>query len=373
MLKEAQKGKRSYITLDDLNLRNAANHDPAGFIERLKLPVLIDEVQYAPNLFPYIKIAVDEKKERGLFWLTGSQQFDMMRNVTESLAGRVAILKLQGISLAEEENRPKNTPFLPDLKTIKSRQKQAKTLTISKIFHKIWRGSFPEIVVKKGKNWERFYESYVATYIQHDVRQYLQISNQTTFYKFMQIAAARTAQLINYTDMARDVGVSQPTIKTWLEALHAAGIIYMLQPYFNNRSKRLIQTPKLYFLDTGLCSFLTGWLNEDVLERGAMSGAMLETYVVSEIIKSYIHNGHNPHVFFYRDKEKREIDLIIEQNNKLYPIEIKKTSSLQNLQFQNFSVLKNLKAEVAHGAVLCFVKTALPLTRDIDAIPISWI
>lgn len=373
LLKEVDKGKRSYVTLDDLNMRAAAIADPAGFIARLKLPVLIDEVQYAPDLFPYIKMVVDQRKERGLFWLTGSQQFDMMKNVTESLAGRVAILKLQGISLAEEEKRKSNKPFLPDLKTLKLRQKQVKTLPLTKIYEKIWRGSFPDIVTNKGKNWEQFYESYVSTYIQRDIREYLKISNPTSFYKFMQIAASRSGQIVNYADMARDLGVSQPTIKIWLNALHASGIIYLLQPYFNNRSKRLIQTPKLYFMDTGLCAFLTGWLNCDVLERGAMSGAILETYAVSEIIKSYINCGRTPHIFFYRDKEKREIDLLIEENNRLYPIEIKKTASIKNLGFIGFNFLENLKVDVGHGAVLCFVSDMLPISKTVDAVPVSWI
>jgi len=375
LLKEAQQKGRSYVTLDDLSMRSAAISDPAGFIQRLKLPVLIDEVQYAPDIFSYIKMTVDERKERGLFWLTGSQQFDMMKNVNESLAGRVGILKLQGISLAEEQGRVNSKPFLPDLKTIKSRQKDAVTLNLPKIYHKIWRGSFPDIVSNDGKNWERFYDSYVTTYIQRDIREYLRISNQLPFFRFMQIAAARTGQIVNYADMARDVGggISEPTIKTWLSALHASGIVYLLQPYFNNKTKRLIQTPKLYFMDTGLCSYLTGWLNSDVLERGAMSGAILETYVVSEIIKSYIHNGHNPHVYFYRDKEKNEIDLLIESNNRLYPIEIKKTASIRNLKLPNFAVLKKLKVEVGHGGVICFVNSVIPLDKGLDAIPVGWI
>lgn len=373
LLREVENNMRSYVTLDDLNVRQLAIADPAGFIQRLKLPVLIDEVQYAPDLFPYIKIAVDQSKRCGLFWLTGSQQFEMMKNVTESLAGRVAVLKLQGISLAEEENRSIATPFLPDLKTIKSRQKYAKSLTLPKIYYKIWRGSFPDIVISKGKNWERFYESYVTTYIQRDVREYLQISNQAIFYKFMQSIAAHSGQLLNYAEIARDLRLSEPTIKSWLSALQASGIIYLLQPYFSNKNKRLIKTPKLYFMDTGLCCFLSGWLNADVLERGAMSGAMLETYVVSEIIKSYIHNGRNPNIYFYRDKEKREIDLLIEENNLLYPIEIKKTASIKDLKFQPFDLLEKLDVKVGRGAVLCFVNLALPLSKDIDAIPISWI
>ncbi len=375
LLKEAQPKGRSYVTLDDLSMRVAAISDPAGFIQRLKLPVLIDEVQYAPDLFSYIKMTVDERKERGLFWLTGSQQFDMMKNVNESLAGRVGILKLQGISLAEEQGRLISKPFLPDLKTIKARQKNATSLTLPQIYHKIWRGSFPDIVSNNARNWEQFYESYVTTYIQRDIREYLRISNQLPFFRFMQIAAARTGQLINYADMARDVGggVSEPTIKTWLSALHASGIVYLLQPYFNNKTKRLIQTPKLYFMDTGLCSYLTGWLNSDVLERGAMSGAILETYVVSEIVKSYIHQGHNPHIYFYRDKEKNEIDLLIESNNKIYPIEIKKTASIQNLKLPNFAVLEKLKVDIGHGGVVCFVDSVIPLGKGLDAIPVGWI
>ncbi len=374
LLKEAQQKGRSYVTLDDLSMRSAAISDPAGFIQRLKLPVLIDEVQYAPELFSYIKMIVDARKERGLFWLTGSQQFDMMKNINESLAGRVGILKLQGISLAEEQKRL-SKPFLPDLKTIKLRQKNATSLTLPKIYHKIWRGSFPDIVSNNGKNWEQFYDSYVTTYIQRDIREYLRISNQLPFFRFMQVAAARTGQLINYADMARDVGggISEPTIKTWLSALHASGIIYLLPPYFNNKTKRLIQTPKLYFMDSGLCSYLTGWLNADVLERGAMSGAILETYAVSEIIKSYIHNGCNPHIYFYRDKEKNEIDLLIESNNKLYPIEIKKTASIKNIKLPNLSVLEKLAVDIGHGGVICFVDSAIPLNKDLDAIPVSWI
>lgn len=369
LLQDVQKKSRSYVSLDDLNMRLAAQEDPAGFLDRLSLPVLIDEVQYAPNLFPYIKMVVDKANEPGLFWLTGSQQFDMMKNVTESLAGRVAILKLQGISLAEEQNRADGAAFLPEPELLKIRQKHAVKLTLPEAYHKIWRGSYPEMVTHEGRNWERFYDSYVSTYIQRDVRDYLNINDIATFHKFMQIAAARTGQLINYADMARDVGVSEVTVKSWLNVLHASGIIYQLQPYFNNQAKRLIKTPKLFFMDTGLCAFLTGWLTPDVLERGAMSGAILETWVVSEIIKSYLHQGRTPRVYFYRDKEKREVDLLIEENGKLYPIEIKKTASIQNSGFKGFDVLQSLNRPIAHGGLICFVNALMPISKDTDAIP----
>jgi predicted AAA+ superfamily ATPase len=374
LLQDVQKGERSYVTLDDLNMRQAAQQDPASFLDRLQLPVLIDEVQYAPNLFPYIKMAVDKTKLNGLFWLTGSQQFDMMKNVTESLAGRVAILHLQGISLAEEQGRPDDAPFLPELTLLKSRQKTAKALTLPGVYQKIWRGYYPDMVTEgTGKNWERFYSSYVATYIQRDVREYLNINDIAAFHKFMQIAAARTGQLINYADMARDVGVSEVTVKTWLNVLHASGIVYLLQPYFSNRTKRLIKTPKLYFMDTGLCAYLTGWLNADVLERGAMSGAMLETWVISEIIKSYLHHGRSPRVYFYRDKDKREIDLLIEENGTLYPIEIKKTASIKNAGFKGFGLLEGLNTPIGHGGVICMVSTLTAISNDADAIPIGYL
>lgn len=355
-------------------MRTAAQQDPASFLARLDLPVLIDEVQYAPNLFPYIKMAVDKTKQTGLFWLTGSQQFDMMKNVTESLAGRVAILRLQGISLAEEQGRPDDPPFLPNLDLLKARQKTAKPLTLPEIYHKIWRGSYPDRVAQANdKNWELFYSSYVSTYIQRDVRDYLNINNTAAFHKFMQIAAARTGLLINYADMARDVGVSEVTLKVWLNVLHASGIVYLLPPYFNNRSKRLIKTPKLYFMDTGLCAFLVGWLTPEVLERGAMSGAILETWVISEIIKSYLHHGRTPRVTFYRDKEKREIDLLIEENETLYPIEIKKTASLQNAGFQGFDMLKNLNTPIGHGGVICLVNALVPISDGVDGIPVGYL
>lgn len=372
LLQEAQKNSRSYVTLDDLGMRLAAQQDPAAFLDRLSLPTLIDEVQYAPDLFPYIKMAVDKQKKAGMFWLTGSQQFEMMKNVTESLAGRVAILNLQGISLAEEQGRADGPPFLPTLDRLKSRR-NIQPLSVMDAYHFIWRGSYPDVVTQDGKNWERFYSSYVSTYIQRDVRDYLDIHDTAAFHKFMQIAAARTGQLVNYADIARDVGINESTVKTWLHVLHASGIVTLLQPYFNNRTKRLVKTPKLYFMDTGLCSYLTGWLSADVLERGAMSGAILETWVVSEIIKSYLHHGRTPRIYFYRDKDKREVDLLIEENGTLYPIEIKKTASIQNLNFKSFDILEKLGVPVGHGGVLCFTSTLLPLSEGVDAIPVGWL
>ena len=373
ILQELQKDNRSYVSLDAIDTRLSAKEDPQGFIDRLKLPVLIDEVQYAPELFPYIKMKVDELKKNGLFWLTGSQQFSMMKNVSESLAGRVAIINMQGISLAEDEKRPDTPPFITDIETLKNRQETAKSVSLEDIYYKIWRGSYPDVVMNNGKNWQLFYESYVSTYIERDVRDYLKVDDLVAFHKFMQIASARTGQMINYKNIANDVGVSEPTIKSWFNVLQATGLVVFIQPYYNNLAKRLIKTPKFYFMDTGLCCYLTKWINAEVLEKGAMAGAMLETYVVSEIIKSYIHNGVEPPLYYYADKDKREVDLLIEQAGVIYPIEIKKTASVRNSGFKGFDFLDNLKTKIGHGGILCFNKSLLPYNKEIDIVPIGYI
>ncbi len=373
LLQEIDKN-RGYVTLDNLEDRALASKDPAGFLQRYKWPLLIDEVQYAPELFPYIKILADKHKQPGMFWLTGSQQFELMKNVTESMAGRVAIFKLLGISINEENKIIDSQPFIPTEGLLLAKTNNAPVLTIPTVFHKIWRGSFPFVVTNDNPgNWEKFYQSYIATYIQRDVRDYMQIDNQDYFLRFMKIAASRSGQLINYADFARDVGVSEPTIKTWITILKASGLIYILHPYFNNKIKRLVKTPKLYFLDTGLCCHLTGWLDPNTLEIGAMSGAMLETYVISEIIKSFLNNGREPSLYFYRDKDQQEIDLIIEANGKLYPIEIKKTATPSNLKLKNLKSLNKFELPLGPASVICMREDYIPLAEQINAIPIGFI
>ena len=374
LLETLQKDSRSYVSLDALDVRAAAKEDPAGFIDNLSLPVLIDEVQYAPELFSYIKMAVDQDKSKtGQFWMTGSQQFSMMKDVSESLAGRVVILSMRGISLAEEMGRPDTPPFIPTQEALKHRHKIAKPISAKDIYYKIWRGSYPDIVTKRNMDWQQFYDSYVLTYAERDARDYLKIDNLIAFKKFMQVAAARTGQMINYRNIANDVGVSEPTIKSWFSVLEATGMITLIYPYYKNVSKRILKTPKFYFMDTGLCCFLTKWVNPEVLQNGAMAGAMLETWVVSEILKSYLHNGQQPPVYYYADKDKREVDLLIEEAGQLHPIEIKKTASVRNSGFKGFDFLKKLKTPIAHGCILCFGKSFVPFNKDIDIVPIGYI
>ena len=373
LLQKLKERERSYVSLDEPDTRFAAKRDPAGFISRLRLPVLIDEVQYVPELFPYIKIMVDRAGETGLFWLTGSQQFSMMKNVSESLAGRVAILDLQGISLAEEQGRPRTPPFIPTVEVLREREKIARPLSVERVFEKIWRGSYPHVVSDQGESWHRFYQSYVSTYIERDVRDYLKIDNLMSFHNFIQVAAARTGQMLNYREVSKDAGVSEPTVKSWFNVLRATGLVTILQPYFKNTAKRLLKTPKFYFMDTGLCCFLTKWTNPEVLEKGAMAGAILETYAVSEIIKSHIHNGSSAPVYYYADKEKREVDILVERDGRIHPIEIKKTASVRNSGFRGFDFLRSTKTPVGHGCILCFHEEFLPFSREVDIVPVGYL
>ena len=370
VFKNCKDETRKYVSLDNLDDRRLAKEDPQLFLEKYSYPVLIDEIQYAPELFPYIKINVDEKNENGMYWLTGSQQFSLMKNVSESLAGRIGILNLQGLSQTEKFNLSKSLPFLPTKNYIEHQEK--KEINLHELYSIIWKGSFPRIISNNEVDWNTFYYSYLQTYIERDIRE-MTVVDEMLFLKFVEILAARTAQELNYASIANDVGVSQPTIKSWISLLKTSGIIYLLQPYYSNLSNRLIKTPKLYFLDTGLIAYLTKYKTPEILENGALSGAILETYVVSEILKSYWHNGLQPNLYFYRDKEKREIDLIIEENDKLYPIEIKKKSNPNKDDIKNFKVLEKFNKNIGDGAVVCLADKDLPIVRGVTKIPISYL
>ena len=327
------------------------------------------------NCIHYIKIIVDKEKSNGLFWLTGSQKFQLMQGVTESLAGRVAIIELQGFAIAEIQQRASSLlPFLPTKEWLKKTKiRQPKKLLVDELYQEIWKGCYPRVINEKEISIDLFYNSYLQTYIQRDVRALTQVADEKKFMNFIRATAARTSQLLNYNKLARDVGVDQKTIKSWLSILETSGLIYLLQPYHNNLNKRLIKTPKLYFLDTGLCCYLTKWSSPQALEAGALSGAILETYIISELLKSYWYNGLNAYFYFYRDKDLKEIDLLIEQNNQLYPIEIKKSSSPGRSSIKNFSVLNKLDKKIADGAVLCLKESELPISDHINLIPISYL
>jgi uncharacterized protein len=371
----SEKG-RGYVTLDDLDLRNLAINDPGLFLQKFPAPLLIDEVQYAPQLFSYIKIKVDKEKKKGMYWLTGSQKFHLMKGISESLAGRVAIIDLLGFARSELDNRKGSClPFIPESKWINAaRQRKKDPTSLQDAYHQIWQGSFPQVNVdRKPSTRQRFFSSYIQTYLQRDVRDILGVSNETVFHNFLCAVAARSGQMLNYADLARDAAIDNKTAKSWLSVLETSGLVYLLKPYYRNVTKRLIKTPKLYFLDTGLCSYLTKWPDSQSLEAGAMSGAILETYLFSEILKSYWHNGLDAPFFFYRDTDQKEVDLVIEQGDTLYPVEFKKTATPSITATKHFKVLEKLDKKVGDGAVICFVEKDIPLSETVTAIPVKYL
>lgn len=373
ILEMISRGKMNYVSLDDISERALAQTDPALFIENHRPPVIIDEVQYAPELFSAIKIYVDShKNENGLFWLTGSQKFTLMKNVQESLAGRVAVLDVLGLSAAEIDGLPETQPFLPTDEWLQNaRTKPANMPSVPDLYTQIWNGSFPRLISQHNAERDIFYRSYMQTYIERDVRDSHNIEDSIAFYNFVKATAARTGQVLNYAELARDVGIDPKTAKSWMSVLERSGLVKLLQPYYNNVTNRIIKTPKIYFLDTGLCAYLTGWDSPKSLEAGAMSGAILETYVFIEILKSYWHNGKEALIYYYRDKDQKEIDFLIEANNRLYPAEVKKSINPPTEIIRQFNVLQNLNKEIGNCVILCLRPEILSLSKKVTLIPIS--
>lgn len=371
MLKKLSDENRQYVTLDDPLLRELAVKDPALFLQRFEPPVIIDEIQYAPELFPYIKMYVDKNRHNGDFWLTGSQVFHLMKNLSESLAGRVGIINMLGLSNSEIMNQV-SSPFTTKPEEIMKKLKLSKQLKLNEIFEIVYKGSMPALYADKHISTDIFFSSYVQTYLQRDVKDLTQVGDELLFLRFLSNAAARTGQMVNYADMAKDIGISAPTAKQWLSILVSSGIIVLVEPYFNNALKRIIKSPRMYFLDTGLCAYLTKWTTPEVLEAGAMSGVFFESWVVGEIFKSYYNAGKRPPIYYYRDKDQREIDLIIYENDTLYPIEIKKSSNPSKNAIKHFNVLKNTNFKLGNGSVICLSNDLLPIDKKNWFVP-AWL
>ena len=366
-LADEEGASRRYVSLDELGPRSLAIEDPALFVQRFPAPLLIDEVQHAPALLDRLKAAVDRAPAMGSFWLTGSQKFPLLRGVSESLAGRVGLLHLGGLTAAEERNWPhRHDPFRPDRVEWEPERRGRGLL---ELFARIVRGSMPRMVHEDAPPWDAFYGSYLQTYIERDVRSMLNISNLAAFQRFLKLAAARVAQLVNFSDLARDTGVAVSTAREWLHVLEASSQIMVLRPYFENLSSRQIKTPKLYFMDTGMACYLTGWKNAEVASSGAMAGPLLENHVIAEVARSYSHRGMEPPLFFWRDKEGREVDLIIAEDGKLFPIEVKLSASPTGRDIRGISALRRLKASLGKGAVACMVDEPFAIRADVEAIP----
>lgn len=372
MLKKLMEPERKYVTLDDPDVRYLAKTDPALFMQRYTPPVLIDEIQYATELLPYIKMSVDSSGHMGDYWLTGSQVFRLMQNASESLAGRVGILSLLGLSDAELNNYP-NEPFTADKDRLCQRYDAVKPRGLNDIYQRIFRGSMPALCNNAEIDKETYYKSYIDTYLQRDIRDLTQVADEMQFYNFMIVVAAHTSKPVIYEELAAAAGISAPTAKKWLSILVSSHIVALVQPYANNVLKRVVKMPLMHFLDTGLAAHLLKWGSAETLELGAMAGAFFETYVFSEIYKSYLNAGKEPPIYYYRDNTQKEIDLLLYQNNTVYPIEVKKAASPGKAAIKNFSVLapleKNdafpgiasLKVNVGMGSVICMNENLLPL------------
>lgn len=370
MLQKLMEGTdRGYVTLDDLNERSIAKMDPELFLQLHKPPILIDEVQYAPELFTYIKMHVDKNHEPGAFWLTGSQVFKLMQGVQESLAGRVAVLSLTSLSQAEICGGTLQ-PFAVDMETLLARKESRTEADTREIFDRIYRGSMPVIVSGANSNSQIFYSSYLSTYIERDVRELSDAIDSLKFLRFITAVAARCGQMLNVAEIARDADINQMQAKSWLGILETLGIIFYLYPYSNNLLKRLVKTPKLYFYDTGLVSYLTKWSSAETLESGAMNGAILENYVVSEIRKSYLNCGKEPYMYYYRDKDAKEIDIVLEHDGILNPIEIKKTANPGTKLIKVFDLLDKSSTPRSKGAVICMKPSLSAIDRDNYIVPI---
>ncbi len=370
MLKRMMEGtSRSYVSLDDLNERSLAKADPQLFLELHKPPVLIDEVQYAPELFTYIKIHVDSHHEAGAFWLTGSQVFKLMKGVQESLAGRAAVLSMTTLSQAEISGA-QASPLCIELSELQTRAKDRKEMDAEEIFKRIFRGSMPGVVSGQNTNSRIFYSSYLSTYIERDVKELSDAVDSLKFLRFITAVAARCSQMLNISDIAQDADINQKQAKDWLHILETLGIIFYLHPYSNNLLKRLVKTPKLYFYDTGLVCYLTKWTSAAVLESGAMNGAILENYAVAEIAKTYLNSGVEPAMYYYRDKDSKEIDVVLEQNGELNPVEIKKTSNPGTELTRVFSLLDKASVSRGKGAIICMKPSVGAIDRDNYILPI---
>jgi predicted AAA+ superfamily ATPase len=370
LLKENADGS-GIISFDDYIQYSAVKQDAIGFVKSLTPPVILDEVQYAPEVFRPLKLCIDNEQINGAYLMTGSQKFELMKGVSESLAGRIGILTLLGLSEREINGIDFTTPFLPASEYINSRRSTAVPISTSDLWVRIQRGSFPKLYADMKIEPYEFYSAYVTTYIERDVRALSQVGDELTFMQFLTACAARTASILNLSDICKDVGISSPTAKRWLSILQASGIVYLLQPFSLNVSARVIKTPKLYFLDTGLTAYLCKWLTPATLENGAMSGAFFETYVVGEIIKSYRNAGMEPPIYYYRDVDKREVDVLFYLDGSLHPLEIKKTASPNVYDAKHFEVLNRIETvNIQQGGIVCMYDNPLRL-GDRQIIPVN--
>ena len=376
MLNHIKEENRKYVSLDDRNAFRLAETDPLLFLQTYGYPLIIDEFQKVPSLLEAIKDIVDKlgyegKDNNGIYWLTGSQKFKMMKNVSESLAGRICVLEMSSLSQSEIAQR-EGYLFSPSIEDIVQRFNSLKARNANEIYEAIFNGGMPKLVTTAIDR-ERFYSDYVNTYLERDIKSLEKIGKLNEFYDFLVYMAARTSKELKYADISRDIGVSAPTVKEWITILERAGIIFILRPYYSSITNRLVKTPKFYFMDTGLAAYLARWPDYKSLANGNMDGAFLETFVVSEIVKNYYNNGKPVNnLYYYRDIDQREIDLLIVTADSIFPIEIKK-NAVPNHPDKNFYVLNKFGLEIKTGIIFCLSEEMVPYNKQCWLVPVSFI
>lgn len=370
VLRQLMTDDREYVTLDDMDERSLAKRDPAMFLQIHSTPIMIDEVQYAPELFSYIKMEIDKGAAPGTYWLTGSQAFKLMELAQESLAGRVAILHMSSLSQHEIYGSGKCTPFTLELGALKAREKNNMPADIAEIYDRIWKGSMPGLASGKFSDRDVFYSSYLQTYIDRDVKEQVQLADPLLFRDFVRAAACRAGQMLNVHDIAQDVGVSDDTAKRWLQVLEKSDVIFFLRPYSNNLLKRTVKTPKMYFFDTGLIAYLTRYSSPEILANGAINGAILENFVVSELLKSYYNNAKECLLWYYRDSNSNEIDMVIESDGMLHPLEIKRSVNPGSELISVFNLLDKASVPRGNGAILCMRSKLSAINSENYIVPI---
>ena len=355
------------VSLDDEALKKEAKENPKIFLDTYKPPLFIDEVQYAPELLPYIKMKVDEANKTGMYWLSGSQAFSLMKGVSESLAGRAGIVEMNSFTYSEIQSAVKNkAPFDPeDLAPAKH------TIDVNEAYERIFAGGMPELYRMKNLDRAEFFNSYINTFIERDVRRIKDIGNLEDFRRFMKDLAIRNGKPLNYSDIASEIGVSSNTIKEWVSVLVSTRIIYLLQPFYSSKLDRLTHRPEIVFMDSGLACYLTDWESAFDLQTSEYAGAFLEAYVISELVKSYDNAGKKINFSYLRNKETEEIDLVIEKNQCLYPFEIKKTANPKKEMLKNFRFLGRTDRKVGNGGLICLYDKMYEIDNGLYVLPLS--
>ena len=374
MLKKLMEGQnRTYVSLDNMMARRLAKTDPVLFFQTYKPPILIDEVQYAPELFSQIKIMCDESEETGLFWLTGSQAYKMMKNIRETLAGRIGILTLYSMSQTEKVGIVFENKLDFSLSCLQERQTKLPKNDIITVFEHIWRGGMPQVLNADSEERQEYYDSYISTYLMRDIAEFAGVTDSLRFGKFLTVCASLVAEQLNYKTLADSSDISQPIAKDWLELLESLGIVYLLHPYANNALKRLTKTPKLYFCDTGLAAHLSMWLTRETLMNGAASGHFFENYVVTELLKNYSYSPSKANMTYYRDSNANEIDIFIEMNDFIHPLEIKKSANPDRREVKKFLVLDKTTVQTGAGGIVCMCEEPIPIDNQNCFIPCNLI